>query len=101
MAELLPCPFCGGSAYIERDYDQLLDYVGCDGCSVMVYVLDMEDAIKSWNKRASSKTLIFMNKDYLFQKDPNGHGLLIEIDGVNVLLPTYVIKRLLGKDGEN
>ena len=39
--------------------------------------------------------LTFMNKDYLFAKDPHGEGILMIIDGIQVLLPHYLIKRIL------
>jgi Lar family restriction alleviation protein len=70
MAELKPCPFCGGEAYI-RDIDNgLADnglwHVGCDQCFATMnrgYLLGnyggkgtkVKDKIKlitAWNKRA-------------------------------------------------
>lgn len=57
MANLKPCPFCGGTdAYIARNcYGQF--YVICPGCGVTVWGRDDEDirtekkAEKAWNRR--------------------------------------------------
>ncbi len=46
-------------------------------------------------KMSEEMTLTFMRKDYIFSKDPHGNGILINIDGVRVLLPTHIIIELL------
>ena len=70
MAELKPCPFCGGYAsewfctanglYVTKFYGQKLrglnanhSIVFCDkcGCRTKVY-LHLKNAIKAWNRRA-------------------------------------------------
>lgn len=40
-------------------------------------------------------TLTYMRKDYIFSKDPHEQGILIEIDGVKVLLSNELIARLM------
>ena len=57
MAELKPCPFCGGAdAYIASNcYGQF--YVRCPGCGAVVWGKDDEDIrterkiAKFWNRR--------------------------------------------------
>ena len=57
--ELKPCPFCGGSAEIETDWDLTCDgyepigyYVVCDECMNQTATYkDEEDAIEAWNRR--------------------------------------------------
>lgn len=63
-AELLPCPFCGGEAYIDGTEDAHF-FVGCRDCFCNVgesYDRDampehmfytVEDAAKAWNTRAA------------------------------------------------
>lgn len=56
MAELKPCPFCGGEAKI-RDYstpdtDPEID-VFCTNCGGQTFVYETEgEAIEAWNRRA-------------------------------------------------
>lgn len=60
-AELLPCPFCGGSqTYVEPDErgsgGQWVApiHVGCKDCRVDMATEDyVDDAIAAWNRRAS------------------------------------------------
>ena len=51
--ELLPCPFCGSSAYIGRETMSPYYTIGCITCRC-VFVrefIDRDNAIKFWNKR--------------------------------------------------
>lgn len=57
MAELKPCPFCGGEATLTKEYGRF--FVSCenDNCSVGVETTlwvsgTMDGAIKAWNRRA-------------------------------------------------
>ena len=53
MAELKPCPFCGGKANIMRFSIISGAYCFCMGCHVkMPNSLTREDAIEAWNRRA-------------------------------------------------
>jgi len=61
MDELLPCPFCGGAAYLQLYTDALEPpnkswRVKCSGCLAGAGVLEEEpeDARTMWNRRASS-----------------------------------------------
>lgn len=46
-AELLPCPFCGSTAFVDGSYD-----ICCDSCGATSHVHDTEaDAIAAWNSR--------------------------------------------------
>lgn len=55
--ELLPCPFCGGSASIEYKVHGVVE-LGCDnvGCGVLPSAtqLSVEAAVTNWNRRAPS-----------------------------------------------
>lgn len=59
MAELKPCPFCGGEAFVYARYDSIwrgdpTDYtVICKNCHAGVrnYFLTAQEAIEAWNKR--------------------------------------------------
>lgn len=62
MAELKPCPFCGGKAYISKEdcygYDDNDYMVFCDKCGLqlgftMQYDTEAE-AIEAWNRRCSN-----------------------------------------------
>lgn len=61
MAELKPCPFCGGKAVLEHDYDgRGYSYIRCCGCfikgnrfSVKFDKASDDEAIEAWNRRAS------------------------------------------------
>lgn len=56
MAELKPCPFCGGVVRFEKAYSYFRDSViCCDGCD-MVFTLDDcaasdDDIVRAWNRR--------------------------------------------------
>lgn len=65
MAELKPCPFCGGEAeekYVKRKkllakfrypYVTHVPYICCKVCSASSHVKwTREDAIEAWNRRA-------------------------------------------------
>ena len=53
MAELKPCPFCGGEASI-RKIDNVWYVVGCDDCSCDVgrhWFYTREEVVEAWNRR--------------------------------------------------
>ena len=59
MAELKPCPFCGGDAFsTEYNYrlcpgGVLVHFVECNKCHAMTNEYDTEaEAIEVWNRRA-------------------------------------------------
>jgi len=70
--ELLPCPFCGGEAKLNKEYEQ--EYatstccvVECD-CGLITDIYDdPEEAINIWNTRAKQKQEEY--KKYEFCKD--------------------------------
>ena len=52
MAELKPCPFCGGEAELWWNGIRQCHEVRCKQCSARGGYCDgMEDAIEAWNKR--------------------------------------------------
>lgn len=60
MANLKPCPFCGGEAELESRFfpysypTQDWYYVYCKSCNVQVDEYESkEKAIEAWNKRAN------------------------------------------------
>ena len=62
MAEMKPCPFCGGEAELydhtrfDRKHEKLYEYfrVGCKECDLRFpkFSDSKEDAIEAWNRRA-------------------------------------------------
>lgn len=60
MAELKPCPFCGGEAKEVYRYDPFDGYQGdcgcfiasCSKCSTQIAERTKEKAIEAWNRRA-------------------------------------------------
>ena len=54
MAELKPCPFCGGKAGIMRySHIKKVSFCFCTSCKVkMPNMLTREEAIEAWNRRA-------------------------------------------------
>lgn len=54
--ELLPCPFCGGTAnlHIHDRYG-----VECENCSMGLGCIKLtkEDAIKAWNTRVNNRVV--------------------------------------------
>ena len=53
MAELKPCPFCGGSASVLK-VDNTWYEVRCDNCPCNVgrlWFYTRKDATKAWNRR--------------------------------------------------
>lgn len=61
MAELKPCPFCGGEAFLsENVYDLkpgnvLLYFVECGGCNATTTEYGYKyEAIEAWNRRAEN-----------------------------------------------
>ena len=65
MAELKPCPFCGGAARISADTEAVRDSEGrlwaftavCDRCAATSgLTFKPELAIKAWNRRVDNET---------------------------------------------
>ena len=60
MAELKPCPFCGGYAHMDKAYSYFRDIiVYCEGCD-SVFTLDdcgatAEEVANAWNRRAEDE----------------------------------------------
>ena len=67
MAELKPCPFCGGEAVLEHDYcARGYSYVRCGKCGVKGFMFCMkfnkssdEEAIEAWNRRYTPSEIDF------------------------------------------
>jgi len=60
--ELLPCPFCGGEAFVctmiggDEPMDNFRFFIYCEnGCVDMPKDENKEEAIKAWNTRAKDK----------------------------------------------
>lgn len=54
MSELLPCPFCGGKAYmqISQEMETFVYYIICPHCdSAGLKSFEKEKAIERWNTR--------------------------------------------------
>ena len=52
MTDLLPCPFCGGEASLNKTESGLLWSVLCVGCSVITDLYRTEaEVIEAWNRR--------------------------------------------------
>lgn len=56
MAELLPCPFCGGKAFVSARLPYFCEpatvAVVCEDCNASSkHKIKEEDAIKAWNTR--------------------------------------------------
>ena len=52
MAELLPCPFCGGEATLNRDNAIGRYFAFCMKCKVrQENRLSREDSVNAWNTR--------------------------------------------------
>lgn len=62
MAELKPCPFCGGDAQLEHIHDGFgYSYVRCKKCGVesVKFIKSFEvssdkEAVEFWNRRAEN-----------------------------------------------
>lgn len=76
MSDLLPCPFCGGTAAItlgvRQDAVKTVDVI-CQDCSGAMLAFCEDDAIADWNTRAATYTEICMN-----EKCPRG-GMPVEV----------------------
>lgn len=79
MAELKPCPFCGGKPYLETSHRAFIKakttkvaYVRCRDCEARTQRFELEafghtsrseaankKAIEAWNRRAESEELKF------------------------------------------
>lgn len=54
MAELKPCPFCGGEADVEWYVRIKTGYCYCKSCKTrMPNKLSKEEAIEAWNRRVN------------------------------------------------
>jgi Lar family restriction alleviation protein len=66
-AELLPCPFCGGEAYVESYGPGKWQggvYCSTEGCSADGHNHDSEDAaVAAWNRRAELKAPRFSESE--------------------------------------
>ncbi len=70
MAELKPCPFCGGEAEGPYHYDPYDGYQGdcgsytveCSHCRMLINQRTKQEAIEVWNRRAESEELKFTRK---------------------------------------
>ncbi len=52
--ELKPCPFCGGTARLERPGSVMYtSLVACGSCGCLMYAQDRNG--ETWNRRAESK----------------------------------------------
>ena len=56
MAELKPCPFCGGEVLLEWDYycDTYIVYCRDCGCYVRQHYTVKDEAIEAWNRRSDN-----------------------------------------------
>ena len=54
MAELKPCPLCGGKAEVKSFTGMFTHgWVGCKACSLYIqWKIDPAGAIRKWNRRA-------------------------------------------------
>lgn len=87
MNELLPCPFCGAKAEVERsqerfDYsvnggpDSVKDYgyyVYCTSCDASMGLInvppnDSDEAIANWNRRAGAPPVLSSGGLYIIKK---------------------------------
>ena len=49
LNNLLPCPFCGETAFLSKDE------IECSCCASKMYDSDQDNLIKRWNARTQSK----------------------------------------------
>ena len=60
--ELLPCPFCGGEAYLYEDKKCDIYSVGCKNCCDIEPITRVceskEEAIKLWNTRKPMQEIV-------------------------------------------
>ena len=58
MAELKPCPFCGGKAVAYKEPSSLpliIRYKAiCEDCSGQMYRGTMNEVVEAWNSRAEA-----------------------------------------------
>ena len=52
MAELKPCPFCGGEAIVYRHESRRSYVASCKTCQIFMYWGSKKLAIEHWNKRS-------------------------------------------------
>lgn len=58
MIELKPCPFCGGKAHVEKNFDETYRfYHTCKNTQINIYKTGFKtrkEAIEAWNRRADN-----------------------------------------------
>ena len=82
MAELKPCPFCGGEAFLEpyrvrKGYEASIQCNQCL-CSMSTITYDeeetaIEDIVKAWNRRVNDENVPYCFHCFgLNDPEPNG-----------------------------
>ena len=60
--KLRNCPFCGGEAYLESDYE--LVRVECNGCGAITKSFErIDEAEAAWNRRVGDDLMERMEDD--------------------------------------
>lgn len=74
--EILPCPFCGGTAYLSG----LMEFcVECSSCHCQTIRTTVTNAISLWNARR----VITANAENLKEETENGYFGLPEVSNEN------------------